>query len=749
MSIESIPENDVTGIRGFALAFFLLLVTCGFGFCTLIAIQNAQTNVLEWADDDAVTTKEFESFKQLFETPDFAVATWPTKSWDDPSYEVIATQLNESKLFRSVTDSVSSVRELSESSRSISHNSAIKRLESSLIGPDRQQGCVIALLSDEGRQRRCEAIEMIRNAAESNGIKPTNLKLGGIAAELAWLEDDGIQAPLALSPFSGLICWLVCCLGLRSLKLGTALTMISGLSGLSIFFLMVLLNSPLDAINATLPVLGLLLTASLGLHWLGYFQRLAKGSVDAAVQQATRHALLPGILSIMTTGLGMLSLVFSNTPAIGSYGALGAASVVLSGLWIFLVFPEVIRQIASPKEAQESVAKRSWIMLSKRIEHWRVPLLIVLLALMGAACLGLKELKTSVRLDGLFRSDHQAVEDAKWIEDRLGGLASMELVVTIPKEDDADDQTRLLRGIEMVRDLESRLRTIPDVKSTFSAYHVVPPVPTGRNIGATARRRAYRNMLDAQIERLRELGLFRRDAAGDHWRISNQITTFHSGQRKRSELSCEIRRVCTSVTELSDHKPTLLVTGIPLLIESIEQQFLHDLVLIYAVAVLLIFFAVWIGFQSLSIAIFAMIPNMFPPLVILGLVGWSDVALDVGSVMTASIALGIAVDDTIHLLVSVKRANRRGHGISSSVRRAILHSGPAVFRTSILGVAGMAVLCVSPFLPTARFGVLMACMLVAAIIGDLVMLPAMINTSLGKRVFQRCFGNSRDEKQLD
>ncbi len=122
-----------------------------------------------------------------------------------------------------------------------------------------------------------------------------------------------------------------------------------------------------------------------------------------------------------------------------------------------------------------------------------------------------------------------------------------------------------------------------------------------------------------------------------------------------------------------------------------------------------------------------MIPNVLPAVGVLGALSLCGVELDVGSVMTASIALGVAVDDTLHLVLWYQRQRRLGVGAKKAVRSSILHCGSPILQTSIICGFGMAVLSLATFVPTMRFGSLIAMMLGVALIGDLMFLPAMLS----------------------
>jgi uncharacterized protein len=128
----------------------------------------------------------------------------------------------------------------------------------------------------------------------------------------------------------------------------------------------------------------------------------------------------------------------------------------------------------------------------------------------------------------------------------------------------------------------------------------------------------------------------------------------------------------------------------------------------------------------------SMLPNAFPALLVFGAMGWSGRLLDIGSMMTASVALGIAVDDTIHFLSWFRRGLQAGLSRVESIRHAYHHCATAMIQTTLICGIGMAAFALSSFMPTARFAGLMITLLSAALLGDLILLPALLAGPLGR-----------------
>jgi hypothetical protein len=137
---------------------------------------------------------------------------------------------------------------------------------------------------------------------------------------------------------------------------------------------------------------------------------------------------------------------------------------------------------------------------------------------------------------------------------------------------------------------------------------------------------------------------------------------------------------------------------------------------------------------GIAAGLVVIVPNALPVLLVFGGMGWLGIRVDIGSMMAASIALGVAVDDTIHYLAwfkdDYKALGERKAAILSAYRR----SATATMQAALINGLGLSVFATSSFTPTQRFGWLMLIILVAGMVAELVMLPSMLFGPIG-RVF--------------
>lgn len=137
-------------------------------------------------------------------------------------------------------------------------------------------------------------------------------------------------------------------------------------------------------------------------------------------------------------------------------------------------------------------------------------------------------------------------------------------------------------------------------------------------------------------------------------------------------------------------------------------------------------------FDGLMAGMVAMIPNVFPVIMVFGVMCHLGLEIDIGTMMTASVAMGVAVDDTIHFLAWFRTNLAKGMSRIDAVIETYRRVGPAMTQTTIVGGLGLFVFALSTFTPTQRFGSLMLVMLATALIGDMILLPALLAGPAGR-----------------
>ena len=167
-------------------------------------------------------------------------------------------------------------------------------------------------------------------------------------------------------------------------------------------------------------------------------------------------------------------------------------------------------------------------------------------------------------------------------------------------------------------------------------------------------------------------------------------------------------------------------TGLLVLYNNMLQSLFSSQILTLGVVFLCILLMFVVLFQSLSVALIAIIPNILAALSILGTMGLAGLPLDMMTITVAGIALGIGVDGTIHYIHRFKTEIGKDGNYVEAMRRSHGSIGRAVLYTSVIIIFGFSIMTLSQFIPTIYFGMLTGLAMFAALMASLLLLPKLV-----------------------
>ncbi|MEM6981342.1 MAG: MMPL family transporter, partial [Planctomycetota bacterium] len=406
--------------------------------------------------------------------------------------------------------------------------------------------------------------------------------------------------------------------------------------------------------------------------------------------------------------------------------ASAAAGVVVSVLMMFLLLPALLVLLPSRNGSVAGGANKRGKSISQRLAasviRWHAPVTVVCVIIMLAFAFRIPSIESTVRLQDRFLPSSDAIADYRWLEDRIGPMVPLEIVIRFAESDPRDraDQIRIVRSVQ------AAIQASEPAVATFSAANISPSLPKGRSV----REIVKRQMIDGAPfgNALADAGMMRLLDGDTLWRISVRAPAVSA--LDYGELSESIRQAVKPKLESYDVEGVF--TGVIPLIYKAQRQLLVDLFRSFVLAFAIIAVVLLFVLRSVPATFAAMIPNLFPAIVIFGGIELIGVPVQIGSVMTASAALGIAVDDTVHFLTWFRRGVREGHSRDDSIRSAFDHCAGAMLLTTLICAGGLSVFALSSFVPILHFAYLMVLLLAAALIGDLVLLPAILAGPLGR-----------------
>ncbi|TWT37582.1 MMPL family protein [Posidoniimonas corsicana] len=724
-------------------------------------MDSMHTSALHWLDPSEPARVEYERFTEQFQSGNTILLSWPGCTLDDPRlaelertiahYAAAATP--DGPLVQHVLSGRSLVEDLSRPELGLTREQAIARLQGAMIGPDGESTCLAAVLSPRGERQRAESHGyLVETAKQVTGVTDEELRVAGPTVDALAVDIESDRSVDYYSGPSALVSFLACLWCLRSLRYSLAILAVAGFGELMILGSLHYLGVTMDAVLIVLPPLVFVLTVSSGIHLVNYYyDQVRAGAGDDAPRRAVRQGWAPCSMAALTTALGLGSLLVSRITPVATFGKFAAGGVVIAVLLLFFTLPGVMSRWPISRSAitagETTSALVVYLVRMARAVCRRASLITAL----GIGCLivggmGLAQLRTSIGVNNLFAPNSRVIQDFEWMEDNVANLVPLEVIVRFPP----DDGLRMIDRLTLLMRVEQAVREVDSVGGVMSALTFCPRVPTARGSNSIFRRAQFNARLEANREELLASHYLHEADGGQDWRISARVSGV--GQIDYQVVLDELRgRVEPLLDEYAadprhGFRPQTSYTGTMPLVYGAQHALLEDMFY----SMLLAFVLVWLvmsmmltdsgvrGFaragallKGLWLGVLAMLPNVFPIVVVFGLMGWLDWPADIGSTMTACVALGIAVDDTLHFLAWYRRETAKGDPPQLAIRHSFQHCGRAMIQTTVICGFGMLVFGLSGFMPTKRFSLLMFTLLNAALVADLVFLPAILASPLG------------------
>lgn len=574
--------------------------------------------------------------------------------------------------------------------------------------------------------QRAELLATAKAAVDRAGLEPwLSATAGQVALDVAELHsmirDTMIFVPGTMLLGLAMIWWLFrrpLAVLLTVLAIGTAVSVTVAI--------IVLWGRSYSLVTAMIPPLIASLTVALLLHLFNAVYRASRRGLSGT--DRVRHALSevrrPALYTALTTAGGLASLGLSPIPPIATFGLAAAGGVLLLyPLVIWLLPPLLIAWDRHPWPAPGRSSRwLDWTVARLPRLALRHPVAIVVLTAL-VVTLGLPfvfKVKAETDLYQFFADEHWITRSTHSVEDALAGVSLLEVVFDGPNRDSLKDPQTL----RAIRQLQAWLESQPEVDRSDSmaeiveemhwAFHGEDPafrrVPDDRNLISQYLfiydGRDLYDLVDREFQRTRLTINLSVHGANEIQQVMDRIAT-HLAQTSLSELDWHFAGTAYLFAEQED----LLVQG------QIRS-------LVAAVGLMLAFMLLlW---RAVVPALLSMVPNLAPIILIFVVMGIAGVRLDMATALIASVAVGIAVDDTIHIYHGFSRQRARRVGVVRALMTTFRGAGRAVTATTAILCGQFLLLTTSAFVPTEQFGLLTAVGLLTALLFDALLLPALL-----------------------
>jgi len=764
--------------RRHATALLLIAVVCipVILWGTTSAYKRTNNSIDQWLPKECEATDVYYRFRRLFGSDETVLVTWDgctvaedrVELADDPLERFAqilegkgegAEAFECSHLVEHVTTGQRIYKQLRAPPFRVSRDLALRRLQGVLIGPDQRDTsvgpdqrttCAVVTLATNSSSERAAVVAAIRRVAvESCGVAPEDLRLTGDAVISVGIDKEGDRAINQLMWISAGLALTIAWLCLKSVKLAILVFVLSQYCQAVSEAIVYYTGGSMNLLVLLVPVLVYVLAVSASVHLLNYYRDAVEthGALRAP-QEALRAGWYPCLIAAITTALGLASLCVSHVIPVKTFGIYGAVGVLVSFGVLALLLPAATAKFPAVPRARSRIPLRKrnpdlrkkpgfFAPVADSVVRRPFVVIIPFVAAFVVLAVGLTKVQTSVQPVRFLPQDSRWISDMYWYRDHVGPLASVEIVIGLRNDCGLEFADRM----RVVRDVQIRVAQLNRVEGVVSCATFAPKLGSLRPKGLSLSQRVLRAGKDRLILEHRDKFIQERYLAEDGdwemWRVGARVSRFTDLDYEAfvQQIEAETRPVLTAAGIPPEAAQVTYTGGVPLVFAA-QQELFDALFVSFTLAVGLVAIVMALVLRSLSAGLMAMIPNVFPALATFGVMGWMGAVVDVGAMMTASIGLGIAVDDTLHFLTWYRRASRDGASRQEAIRTAYGRCAAAMLHTTLIAGLALFVFFFSSFQPVSQFGLLLFMLLLAALVGDLLLLPALLATKFGD-FFQR------------
>jgi predicted RND superfamily exporter protein len=375
------------------------------------------------------------------------------------------------------------------------------------------------------------------------------------------------------------------------------------------------------------------------------------------------HACL---LTSLTTAIGFGSLALSSAPILRNFGLWAALGILYAYAVVLLLVPLVLPRLGRPPEGGA---------LLRRIGRFATGRPLVVIAatalIAGVAVVPAMRVEVDNHLSRLLRPEHPVTRAGAIVDEHLGGILSLELEVHDP-------------SAQRLEEIRTWATAQPEVRAVLGPF------------GSDPQSASFR--------------------AGDFARVSIRVPDI--GGKAFAQLEQRAKAEIGGDDVTFTGTPSLAYHGVNRITHELRASLLFVLVVVTVLIGLLL--------RRPLLALLAVPPNLLPLWFGYAAIGLTGIELDPICAVILSVALGVAVDNTIHIMVRCEELRREGLTPREAAAKAVQHTGRAATVTSLAIAAGLAVNVFSSFPPLAVLGTLGAGVIVFALFADLLLTPALI-----------------------
>ncbi len=488
------------------------------------------------------------------------------------------------------------------------------------------------------------------------------------------------------------------------------------------------LGIPVHNLTAIAPEFIMAIGLADAIHIISTFYLFKNEGATTALtmKKALKKNFLPTIITSLTTMFGFLSFMSADIQNINDLGVIAGLGTLIAWFYTFFFLAPMIiilfKDGANQKFREVSFPIDYTKFVDSIIKYKKF--IYIFFAIFSAFSIYMATL-LEVNSDPLkyFSEKYNVASDLEYVENNVGGIFSLEMTIDSKMDNGVKNHEFLKKVDEFSNELKNKF---PEITNTVSIVDIIKRM----NQVLHANKEEFRVLPNTNEEISQYLFLYnlsipegeslndKMNIEGDKLRLSVLM--------KNQDSKTTMKMIRSIEKMAKDFSLPLVVTGKRYLWQSINEKVVHSFIISLSLALVIISIILSLFLKSVTIGIVGLIPNLIPVLATGLILKLTGRPLDIGSAVIASIVLGIAVDDTIHIASNYLRIRKEGNNARNSLIELFKKTAPSLIITTFILSMSFSSFILAGFVPNQNLGLLMSLGLLVALVTDLFLFPILL-----------------------
>lgn len=541
-------------------------------------------------------------------------------------------------------------------------------------------------------------------------------EIGGpsaISSQIAELLSDEITIYSILSLLISILIFYVMFQNISVVLIGSLVILCSNLAALGA---MSLFGFSLTVLSSTVPILVTIMVVSITTQTLSRISdlrnKVLKRHHYILSLRVMRELIAPHFIGAITTAVGFATFASSEIPIIREYGLSVTVGILVGCATTILLLPALLTWLPAPQKRKEIV---NWPVISRKVIQYKKPLFAsVMVLVLVCIAIGGRLNWSTVIFDDLPES-HATRRATETAQMQLGGVIPLEISVG---RSSAKEFWKNPKNLQKMDKLIARWRDYEGVGSVVGVADFLKAASPQQTISKNKKSISETFFIYGMAEE-NPLQNFTADN-NSFARVSIRMHDIpsHENQRVIQRMLDDARRTF----------PTLKVeaTGMAATLHTMNEELSRSLIYDFYSALMWIVLLLMVILRSVRWTVIAVIPNLVPTALLLGVLAISQTPIKPGVAMVFAISLGMAFNNTIYILDKLKKMIKGSNAKTLPIESLMAEEFGPCFVSSIAVMAGFVVFLFSYFSMNKLFGTYLMLSVVTGLIGDLILLPTLL-----------------------